>query len=532
MKVLLINPPYQTLTSNFGVGHQVPLGLLMVGGGLIDDGHEVSLLDAEALRLGDREIVERVLAARPDVVMTGHAGSTPAHPVCMRMLRAIRRACPSAVTIYGGVYPSYHAQHILTTEPAVDVVVRGEGEATAAALVRVLAESGLCARSLAGVEGIAFRDGAEPVLTEARAPIRDLDNWRTGWELITDWDLYQCFGLGRAAIVQYSRGCPHKCSYCGQQGFWVKWRRRSPESIADEIAMLRRQHGVRFVTFADENPTTNKREWRRVLESIVERDLGVHFFATMRASDIVRDADILDLYRKAGMLYVLLGIDATDPELLRDIEKRSTTTVDAEACRLLREHGIRSIAAHIIGLGHERPSNFRAARRALHAYDADLVNVMYATPHTWTRFAREAADQRVVQENQQHWDYRHQVLENPAMSPLRVFVAAKWLEFAHHARPRRLLRLMLHRDRFMRRQFRWTALHIGGVWLGEIVEFALRVRWARPGRPLRAWIENADRPPSDGARHVSIGISAAPRRGQPSGVTVRTPPASAPSGTG
>jgi hypothetical protein len=28
MKVLLINPPYQTITSNFGVGHQVPLGLL------------------------------------------------------------------------------------------------------------------------------------------------------------------------------------------------------------------------------------------------------------------------------------------------------------------------------------------------------------------------------------------------------------------------------------------------------------------------------------------------------------------------
>ena len=48
MRVLLINPPYQTLTSNLGVGHQIPLGLLMVGGPLLDAGHQVRLLDAEA----------------------------------------------------------------------------------------------------------------------------------------------------------------------------------------------------------------------------------------------------------------------------------------------------------------------------------------------------------------------------------------------------------------------------------------------------------------------------------------------------
>ena len=51
MRAMLINPPYQTITSNFGVGHQVPLGLLMVGGALLDAGHDVRLLDAEATGL-------------------------------------------------------------------------------------------------------------------------------------------------------------------------------------------------------------------------------------------------------------------------------------------------------------------------------------------------------------------------------------------------------------------------------------------------------------------------------------------------
>ena len=86
MKVLLINPPYQTITSNFGVGHQIPLGLLMVGGPLLDAGHEVRLLDAECRRLSLEAVVRRGPAWGPDVVMTGHAGSTPAHPTCIRML--------------------------------------------------------------------------------------------------------------------------------------------------------------------------------------------------------------------------------------------------------------------------------------------------------------------------------------------------------------------------------------------------------------------------------------------------------------
>src|SRR4051812_13810047 len=118
MRILLINPPYQTLTSNWGVGHQVPLGLLAIGGSLLDAGHAVRLLDAECHRLTTAAILRAVDAFRPDVVMTGHAGSTPAHPICMAMLRALKKAFPQIRTVYGGVYPSYHAEEILAREPA------------------------------------------------------------------------------------------------------------------------------------------------------------------------------------------------------------------------------------------------------------------------------------------------------------------------------------------------------------------------------------------------------------------------------
>ena len=42
MRILLINPPYHSLTSLYGVGAQTPLGLLWIGGALIDAGYEVT----------------------------------------------------------------------------------------------------------------------------------------------------------------------------------------------------------------------------------------------------------------------------------------------------------------------------------------------------------------------------------------------------------------------------------------------------------------------------------------------------------
>jgi anaerobic magnesium-protoporphyrin IX monomethyl ester cyclase len=485
MKILLINPPYQTITSNLGVGHQVPLGLLMLGGPLLDAGHDVELLDAECRRMSVGAVVREARRRGPDVVMTGHAGSTPAHPACARMLRAVKARTPGVVTVYGGVYPTYHAGRILAEEPAIDLIVRGEGEATALELVQALESGGLAVGPhLASVPGLAYRDGGEVVLTGPRPPISDLDAWRVGWELIRHWDGYRCFGLGRAAVVQFSRGCPHRCTYCGQHGFWVKWRHRDPAKLADEVEWLHRTHRVNFVTLADENPTTHQGTWRAFLEEMRARRSPVRFFATIRASDIVRDREILPLYREAGLLYVLMGIESTSDEVLLQVRKGSTTREDYLACRLLKEHGIFSIVGHIVGLGHETWSGFRTALRQLRLYDGDYLNAMYATPHAWTPFGEEAKGRRVVQRDQAKWDYRHQVLAEENLRPWQLFLALKWLELRFHLTPGRLLGLLAGGDRFGRRQRSWVYRHIGLVWLAEVVEFVLGTAFSRAALTL------------------------------------------------
>ncbi|MGO7609265.1 magnesium-protoporphyrin IX monomethyl ester cyclase, partial [Rhizobium ruizarguesonis] len=92
---------------------------------------------------------------------------------------------------------------------------------------RLRAEAG--AGDLRQVHGIAFRDGDGEILaTQPAQAIADLDAYRVGWELI-DHRHYSYWGGKSAVVMQFSRGCTHLCNYCGQRGFWTRWRHRSPE---------------------------------------------------------------------------------------------------------------------------------------------------------------------------------------------------------------------------------------------------------------------------------------------------------------
>src|SRR5262249_26311541 len=131
MRILLINVPHPSIGSRIPDDHLPPLGLLSIGGPLIDDGHDVRLIDGEFGPMPKAAIVAEAMGVRPDAVLFGHSGSTSGHPVIADVASAIAAALPLAEIVYGGVFPTYHWREILTDEPYVSAIVRGEGEETA-----------------------------------------------------------------------------------------------------------------------------------------------------------------------------------------------------------------------------------------------------------------------------------------------------------------------------------------------------------------------------------------------------------------
>ena len=248
-------------------------------------------------------------------------------------------------------------------------------------------------------------------------------------------------------MVQFSRGCPHTCTYCGQWMFWKRWRYRRVAAFVDEMEWLYRTKGVRFFWIADENPTTLKDVWRQVLEEIARRRMDVGMCASIRAQDIVRDADILPIYKQAGFTYVLLGIETVTDETLARVRKGASVDDGYQAVRLLRQNGIMSIVDYIFGLDEETPRTIWRGLRGLHRYDGDFVNALYVTPHSWTPLGRAMGDAERVEEDQWKWDYRHQVVAVKALTPGQLFFGVKVVELLYHLHPRRLWRMLAAPDR-------------------------------------------------------------------------------------
>lgn len=471
MRITLVNPPHTAIGSRIPGEHLPPHGLLCIGGPLIDAGHQVVLIDADREALADDEVVRRICGTRPDVVMFGHSGSTSAHPTIARLAQRVRGVLPEVTIVVGGVYPSYHWAEVLDGQPAIDVAVIGEGEHTTLEVVRALDRGGL-----PQVAGIALRDDdGAPYRTGRAEVIHDLDVYRVGWELIDHAD-YSYYGGMRAVVVQLSRGCPYPCTYCGQRGFWTQYRHRDPVRLAAEIARLHREQGVQLFNLADELPTGSRKVWRAFLEALIAEDVDVTLIGSTRADHIVRDADILHLYRRAGVARFLLGMEHTDASTLERVRKGGDTTTDREAIRLLRQHDILSMATWVVGFEEERPRDLLHGLKQILAYDPDQIQVLYVTPHRWTPFFEEARDRQVVQLDQRRWDYKHQVLATRYLKPWQLLALVKALEVAAQARPKAIWRVLAHADPIARHGMRWYTRMGRRVWLHELRRFLLEPR--------------------------------------------------------
>ncbi len=483
MKIALINPPHTAIGSRMPNEHLPPLGLLSIAGPLLDDGHQVSLIDADLKSLNTEEIASATLLLSPEIVMIGHSGSSSIHETIMAICAALKAKDKKLTIIYGGVHPTYHWSEIMLESQNIDIIVRGEGERTSKLLINAIQNS----KSLLGVDGIVFREGEKIHTTEMAEIITDLDEYRIAWELINHKD-YSYWGGKRAVVVQFSRGCPHLCNYCGQRGFWTKWRHRDPHKFAKELARLYREEGVELINFADELPSSSKKAWRTFLEALINENVPLTLVGSTRAGDIVRDKDILHLYKKAGFIRFLLGIETYSNETRIKIQKGGHISEDREAIKLLKEHGIVSMATYVLGFFEEKDIDYWKSYRHLLSYDPDQVQLLYATPHRWTPFYAFVENRKVIQKNKLKWDYKHQVLEAKGVPAWRVFTWFKLIEVLMQLRPSILYRTLFHTDTDFRYAMRWYTRIGRKVWFHEVYEFIFKTKLEKNGPKLSTFM--------------------------------------------
>ncbi len=449
MNVVCIVPPLHFSVNEYGHGYQPPLGLLSVAGPLIDAGFQVSLIDADAAHLTHYDVIVSLKKKKARIVLIGHSGSIVANPAALELMSDIKEALPNIICVYGGVYATYACRHIMVKESSIDFIISGEGEKTTLELLEALkSESPVFGQ----LEGLVWRSPDGNIVSNPMCkPIENLNHYRVAWEL-ADWELYPSRHLsGRGAIVQFSRGCPHTCTYCGQWMFWKRWRHKNIDKFIDELELLRTEYDVRTIWMADENIGHDQEIFHTLLLAIRERDLGISIFCALTAEDVVRDADKLHLYHEAGIVCLMMGVESFEEKVLNQVKKNNSLSVSYHATRLLRENHILSVMNVIFGLQDETWKTLFRTYMHLRHISPDYLNALHFTPIGWTSQGKNVDPKDIIQSDQRKWDFRLPVVNPRNFSPKGIAIIVKLIEALFYFRPSWFISKFFYRDSIIRK---------------------------------------------------------------------------------
>ncbi|ACI97732.1 magnesium-protoporphyrin IX monomethyl ester anaerobic oxidative cyclase [Rhodospirillum centenum] len=389
MRVLLIHPNYHSGGAEIA-GNWPPAWAAYLAGALKQAGYtDFIFVDAMTNNLSEDEVRAIFEKEKPDLV--GATSITPSIYKAERLLQIAKEVNPNIVTILGGIHATFMYQQVLSEAPWVDAIARGEGEAILVNLCRAI-EDGTWATDRKSIKGIAFIEDGKIVATPAEPPIADVDTINPDWSIL-EWDKYIYIPMGvRVAIPNMARGCPFTCSFCSQWKFWRNYRVRDPKKVVDEIETLVRDHKVGFFILADEEPTIHRKKFIQFCEEMERRKLPVLWGINTRVTDILRDEELLPLYRRAGLVHVSLGTEAAAQLKLDLFNKETTIAQNKKAIELLQKNGIVAEAQFIVGLENETAETLEQTYQMAMDWGPDMANWAMYTPWPFSDLFRDLGD--------------------------------------------------------------------------------------------------------------------------------------------
>lgn len=271
----------------------------------------------------------------------------------MEIVRDVKKVLPEAEIWLGGPEVSYDAKKVLTREPDVRGIMRGEGELTFTELVRAYLQREKTSVP-DGYAGESFRGQAKEKTSGCAENTRMPEN-AEGENAHSDrLDLSQIPGITyRAAngeieehgpqrllsldeipfyyddmagfenrIVYYesSRGCPFSCSYC-LSSIDKTVRFRSLDLVLPELQFFL-DHKVPQVKFVDRTFNCKREHTLGIWRYLVEHDNGITNFHFEVSADIF-DEEELELIGKMrpGLIQLEIGVQSTNPDTIREIHR-------------------------------------------------------------------------------------------------------------------------------------------------------------------------------------------------------------------
>jgi anaerobic magnesium-protoporphyrin IX monomethyl ester cyclase len=410
MDAIFVNPDssakaYQDLAKVYSA-IEPPTWALLLAESCRSKGFGVGILDCDAERLSLEQSVQRVEDAAPRLVVFVIYGQNPNSGTtsmigALAMARALKEASPGVPICFVGSHTSALPMEVLSND-CVDIVLLNEGVYALHNLLR-----GNLGDDLSHVKGIGYKKQVGgvriPVLNPPQSvvPQERMDEDLPGyaWDLLPyrekPLDLYRAhfwhaeFDHAKRspfAAIYTSLGCQFGCDFCminilnrTDNGEGVNaahsrgMRFWSPEWVNREMRKLAAM-GVRTLRISDEMFFLNRKYYIPVLQQAIDEEFGFNMWTYSRVDTVRRD--VLDLFKRAGVNWLALGVEAGNQMVRQEVSKGSFKEVNIrDVCNTIRDADINIISNYIFGFPDDTMDTMRETLDLALELNTEMANM-------------------------------------------------------------------------------------------------------------------------------------------------------------
>lgn len=323
----------------------LPMSLLALGS-MLEGELDYCIIDGNA----DADPIAKILAVEEKTRITAVAVTVMPGPQLRSAVmgcRQLKRMLPYVPIIWGGYFPSQHAEACLS-EATVDICIRGQGEHTFYEVIRALRAGG----DLSAIAGVSYRGKGAIHHTAARPlmPLDALPPWP--YHRLPMERYFHTHYLGaRVATHHSSFGCPFACNFCAVVGMSNrKWVAQSPERVGEVLEKFRKIYGADAVQFHDMDFFIAEARTLEIADRITE--LGMAWWALGRVDELMRYKDTTwTAMKRSGLKMVFCGAESGSTDTLQRMNKGGTASADLtiELARRMKSYGVVPEFSFVVG---------------------------------------------------------------------------------------------------------------------------------------------------------------------------------------
>ena len=333
-------------------------------------------------------------------------------PDVLDFAKTVKTYSKELMVCIGGIHPTSHYKEILEKSNHVDCVAIGEGENTIVALAAAVKSKNY--KLMEKIQSFAFKDKDGNIkinreknyienLDELPMPAWDLINFNKFKMNLKTYYNPKNLDIQYKAAIFSSRACPLACNFCDMFLVMGKThRKRSVQTIVNEIEYLNKEFDVNYFSFMDDQLTLNRGHIIELCDEILKRKLNIQFDTPNGLWINSLRENLIAKMVEAGLVSASLAIEHGNEHIRNNvIGKMLERDKIFEVANILKKYKVMTSGLFIMGFPEDTNETLEETYDMMNELQLDRMAVNTLVPLPGTKLMKQIMKEKLLIN---HWD--------------------------------------------------------------------------------------------------------------------------------